>query len=100
MRSSGSVTRPLHHVATDTALAPMLSGDTQVRYFGQNANADRLPPGTFAPFQVPANPNAIDFSGSPPPPPYYQPTNALPPVPTSEVYPAPTYRPGGQSAIH
>jgi len=81
--------------ATDTALAPVLSADTEVRYFGQTSNADRLPPGTFAPFHVPANPNSIDFSGSPPLPPYYQAPNVLPRVPSSQVYQAPTYSPGG-----
>jgi hypothetical protein len=94
------LTRPLHHVATDTALAPMLSGDTEIRYFGQTSNADLLPPGTFAPFQVPANPNSIDFSNSPPLPAYYHAPNVLPPVPSSRVYQAPAYAPGGQSALH
>jgi hypothetical protein len=94
------LTRPLHHAATDTPLAPVLSGDTEVRYFGQTSNADRLPPGTFAPFQVPANPNTIDFSSSPPLPPYYHVPNVLPPVSSSQVYQAPPYSPGGQSAMH
>ncbi len=94
------LTRPLHHVATDTPLAPVLSGDTEIRYFGQTSNADRLPPGTFAPFQVPDNPNSIDFSGSPPLPAYYQAPNVLPSVPSSEGYQAPRYTPGGQSALH
>jgi hypothetical protein len=94
------LTRPLHHVATDTPLAPVLSGDTEVHYFGQTSNADRLPPGTFAPFQVPANPNSIDFSSSPPLPAYYQAPDVLPLVPSSHGYQAPRYTPGGQSALH
>lgn len=94
------LTRPLHHAATDTPLAPVLSGDTEIRYFGQTSNADRLPPGTFAPFQVPANPNSVDFSSSPPLPAYYQAPNVLPPVPSSQGYQAPTYNSGGQSALH
>jgi hypothetical protein len=53
------VTRPLHHLATKSAIAPILSGDTETVYFGQNNNASRLPPGTFAPFQMPENPNEI-----------------------------------------
>lgn len=92
------LTRPLHHVATDTALAPILSGDTEVRYFGQTSNADLLPPGTFTPFQMPTNPNAVDSAGSSSS--YYQQTNVLPPVHSSEGYLPTPYRPGGQSALH
>jgi hypothetical protein len=98
------LTRPLHHAATDTPLAPVLSGDTEVKYFGQTSNADRLPPQTFAPFRMPANPNAVDSGGSSST--YYQQTNVLPPVPSSEGYfpqpyrPGAPYQPGGQSALH
>jgi len=42
-------TRPLHYMATQTALAPALSGDKDVYYFGQNNNSDLVPAGTFAP---------------------------------------------------
>ncbi|MGH7934697.1 MAG: hypothetical protein ACREQN_16260 [Candidatus Binataceae bacterium] len=42
-----TITRPLHHAATQTSLAPVLSGDTNPLYFGENRNADKLPPGTF-----------------------------------------------------
>ena len=40
-------TRPLHYVATQTPLAPVLSGDKDVYYFGQNNNSDLVPAGTF-----------------------------------------------------
>lgn len=43
------VMRPLHHAATETAAAPLLSGDLHVREFGQNNNSDLVPPGTFDP---------------------------------------------------
>jgi hypothetical protein len=43
------IMRPLHHVATQTPLAPVLSGDKDVYYFGQNNNSDLVPAGTFAP---------------------------------------------------
>ncbi len=92
------LTRPLHHLATDTPLAPMLSGDTEVSYFGQTSNADLLPPGTFTPFQMPANPNAVDSGGSSST--HYQQAKVLPPVRSSGGYfPTPS-RPGGQSALH
>ncbi|MGH8013596.1 MAG: hypothetical protein ACREQ4_13955 [Candidatus Binataceae bacterium] len=39
--------RPLHYAATQTSLAPIISGDTNRAYFGQNHNADKLPPGAF-----------------------------------------------------
>ena len=93
------ITRPLHHVATDTALAPVLSGDTDVRYFGDTANADRLPPNTFTPFRVPANPNAIESDAASAS--YRAPSNTLPPVPQSRGYRAPSsYPPGSQPALH
>jgi len=40
--------RPLHYAATQTPLAPVLSGDKYHIQFGQNNNADLLPPETFA----------------------------------------------------
>jgi len=43
------VTRPLHYVATQTSIAPLLSGDKDTYTFGQNNNADFVPPGTFGP---------------------------------------------------
>jgi hypothetical protein len=89
------LTRPLHHVATDTALAPVLSGDTDVRYFGETSNADLLPPNTFMPFRLPANPNAIDSDSTS----YHPPGNALPPVPRPKGDRAlPSYP--GQPALH
>jgi hypothetical protein len=59
------VTRPLHKLATDSPAAPMLSGDTQMRYFGEASNANQLPPDTFRPFQMPANPTQMDTGSSP-----------------------------------
>src|SRR5579863_1407752 len=41
--------RPLHYLATCSALAPVLSGDKDNFQFGQNNNSDLVPPGTFAP---------------------------------------------------
>jgi hypothetical protein len=42
------LTRPLHYLATQTPLAPVLSGDKEHYQFGQNDNASRLPAETFA----------------------------------------------------
>lgn len=97
-----TVTRPMHSLATDSPIAPVLSGDTQIRYFGETNNADMLPPGTFAPFQVPANPNTIDSSGAGTSTYYQQRTNTLPPVTKTQRYEAEGYVPGsgGQSAFH
>ena len=92
------VTRPLHYAATDTALAPVLSGDTNIRYFGESANADRLPASTFAPFRMPANPNAIDPKGNLPP--TFRSADVIPP-PTVQSYQSRSpSSPGGQSAMH
>lgn len=46
------VTRPLNYLATQTPLAPVLSGDKDYYQFGQNDNANLLPPETFAAPQV------------------------------------------------
>jgi hypothetical protein len=59
------ITRPLHSLATNSAAAPLLSGDTQIRYFGESSNANLLPPDTFRPFLMPANPTQMDTSGGP-----------------------------------
>src|ERR1700733_13674436 len=59
------LTRPLHSLATNSAAAPVLSGDTQIRYFGESSNANLLPPDTFRPFLMPANPTQMDTSGGP-----------------------------------
>lgn len=59
------LTRPLHTLATDSPAAPILGGDTQIRYFGESSNANLLPPDTFRPFLMPANPTQMDTSGGP-----------------------------------
>jgi hypothetical protein len=59
------VTRPLHYLATDTAAAPILSGDTDRKFFGESANANLLPPDTFRPFEMPANPTQMDTGAGP-----------------------------------
>jgi hypothetical protein len=59
------LTRPLHYLATDTAAAPVLSGDTEIKYFGEASNASMLPPDTFRPFQMPANPTQMDTGAGP-----------------------------------
>jgi hypothetical protein len=43
------LTRPLHSLATDSSIAPILSGDKNHFQFGQNNNSDLAPPGTFDP---------------------------------------------------
>lgn len=92
-----TLTRPLHYVATDTALAPVLSGDTDIKYFGETSNSDLLPPGTFAPFQMPMNPNAIDFEGTSST--HYRRTNVLPPVPAAQGYQSRPSTSGSQPAL-
>jgi len=93
------LTRPLHYAATDTAAAPVLSGDTDIKYFGETGNANRLPPNTFAPFRMPANPNAIESDSASAA--YRPPSNTLPPAPSYQSYRArPSYPPAGQSALH
>src|SRR6516165_5151328 len=39
--------RPLHYLATQTPVAPLLSGDRGSPFFSENNNANQVPPGTF-----------------------------------------------------
>jgi len=59
------LTRPLHTLATDSPAAPILGGDTQIRYFGESSNANLLPPDTFRPFLMSANPTQMDTGTGP-----------------------------------
>jgi hypothetical protein len=59
------VAMPLHNLATNSSAAPVLSGDTEMRYFGETSNASLLPPSTFRPFQMPANPTQMDTGAGP-----------------------------------
>ena len=43
------VTRPLHYLATQSVIAPLLSGDKDNIGFGEHNNAELVPPGTFDP---------------------------------------------------
>lgn len=83
------LTRPLHHLATQTLLAPVLSGDKYHTQFGQNNNADLVPPETFAP-------PPLDFSNSfvPAPPEHTVVTTLI----EQPVPPAPAI--GNQPIIH
>jgi hypothetical protein len=92
------LTRPMHAAATNTPLKPMLSGDTDMKYFGETSNADLLPSGTFAPFEMPANPNAIESDAASHA--YYRSSNVLPPVPRDEGYRALSITPDSQPALH
>jgi hypothetical protein len=44
--------RPLHYLATQTPVAPLLSGDKGSPFFTENNNANQVPPGTFGPSTV------------------------------------------------
>jgi hypothetical protein len=93
------LTRPLHSLATNSSVAPLLSGDTEPSYFGQNNNADQLPPGTFGPYTISgpytANPSSpAQLSSAPSDPPA---DSNHPQVQT--LHPGMT-QPAGQSVIH
>ncbi|MGA2409750.1 MAG: hypothetical protein ABSG46_05085 [Candidatus Binataceae bacterium] len=97
------VTRPLHNLATNSAAAPVLSGDTEIRYFGESANANLLPPDTFRPFQMPANPTQMDTGAGPlvTPATTGLGSSTLPEVAGYQTAPrAPAYAPPGQTVIH
>jgi hypothetical protein len=44
--------RPLHYLATQTPVAPLLSGDKGSPFFSDNNNANQVPPGTFGPSTI------------------------------------------------
>jgi hypothetical protein len=46
------VARPLHYLATQTSIGPILSGDKKSIFFTEHDNASQLPPGTFAPLKI------------------------------------------------
>ena len=90
--------RPLHYLATQTAMAPVLSGDKGSNpFFTENNNANHVPPGTF-------NPPALNLSNN-----LQASTNqTLAPAASASTTPAPpqttspTQAPlsGGQPALH
>jgi hypothetical protein len=49
------VMRPLNYLATKSSAAPLLSGDKGPSFFGENNNANQVPPGTFASTINPTN---------------------------------------------
>src|SRR5690349_6369098 len=44
-----AIIRPLHYMATQTSANSALSGDHGPSFFAVNNNANKVPPGTFAP---------------------------------------------------
>jgi hypothetical protein len=91
--------RPLHHLATQTSAAPLLSGDNnQPSFFDQNDNASHVPPGTFGPSTInPTNqmyPSNNEASLAPVPAPHATlgPAESIPPS-----TPLPS---GNQPALH
>jgi hypothetical protein len=101
---------PLHTLATDTPAAPILSGDANKKFFGENSQADLLPADTFRPFDMPADPTQMDTGMGPLVLANPKPNNAvLPQVParavrtvttTTVTTTAPAARPSGQMVIH
>jgi hypothetical protein len=100
------VTRPLHKLATDSAIAPVIAGDTDEKFFGEASNANLLPPDTFRPFQMPANPNQMDMDSGPPAADSTTASSVTPSVSsqryrsTTAPLTAPIANPLGQAVIH
>jgi hypothetical protein len=102
---------PLHTLATDSPAAPVLSGDANEKFFGENSQADLLPADTFRPFAMPADPTQMDTGGGPLVVLNPNETNnsVLPPVPartvrtvttTTVTTTTPLAGPSGQTVIH
>jgi hypothetical protein len=90
------LTRPLHYVATQTSAGPIIAGDTETTYFGENDNADLLPPGTFAPHVMTGQYSNYSFQT-----PFVGTTAPGVPIQPATVPPAPPVAPqaGGQAPI-
>ena len=94
------LTRPLHSLATNSSIAPLLSGDTEPSYFGQGNNADQLPPGTFGPYTIsgPYTANPTRMSTAPASAPAVPP--GYPNRPQVQMQPPAAAQPSGQPVIH
>jgi hypothetical protein len=89
------VARPLHYLATQTSMGPLLSGDKESVFFTENDNADQLPPGTFGPYKI--NPtNSLQVSNEAP--------TAVSPLsrtaPPTSIPPSKAVTSGTQPALH
>jgi hypothetical protein len=84
------LTRPLHYVATQTSAGPLIAGDTEPTYFGQNDNADLLPPGTFAPQVMTGQYSNYSFQT-----PYVGTASSAVPMQQAKLPPAPPVIPQG-----
>ena len=88
------LTRPLHYAATQTPVAPALSGDTNGSYMDRTDNASKVPPGTFGPYATNrTNGSQPEASGQ-----------ALPPVsppafPSSQIQPVTPPQPSGEQPV-
>jgi hypothetical protein len=92
--------RPLHHLATQTSAAPILSGDNQPSFFTENNNASKVPPGTFAPPPVNMTNNLepadnLEASNNKP-----QRPGASTLAPAESIPPSKPLISGGQPALH
>jgi hypothetical protein len=89
--------RPLHYLATQTSAAPVLSGDNGPSFFGENNNANQVPPGTFGPYTI--NPtNNLQASNDETLIPVPQAGRTLPPA--ESIPPSKPLISGSQPALH
>lgn len=95
------VARPLHSLATQSSLAPILSGDKDPSFFGQTNNASQLPPGTFGPYTIDPTNRMETVTGQPIAPLLEGKTESSSTTngPTVETV-APSEGPGGQAELH
>jgi hypothetical protein len=90
------VARPLHYLATQTSAAPLLSGDTGETFFGENHNADMVPPGTFD-YRIDPT-NNLQESSNKASVPVRPAESPLPPA--QNIPPSPPVMQGSQPALH
>jgi hypothetical protein len=91
------IMRPLHYLATQTSAKPALSGDQGPSFFAENNNANKVPPGTFAPNTIDGTNNLQASNSSTTQSPISsdvnKPSSAKPIAPSQPLS-------GGQPALH
>jgi hypothetical protein len=90
--------RPLHHLATQTSAAPLLSGDNTPSFFNENKNANKVPPGTFGPYTINPTNNLHASNNSATLVPVPPPRTKLPP--SESIPPSQPVVPESQPALH
>ena len=92
------VTRPLHRMATQSSSSSLFSGSKDQTRYGQNNNADHVPPGTFGPYMIDPSNDMQASNGEADLVPVAPPGAGL--APAQSVPPSKPLLSGSQPALH